>query len=137
MHVISDKILSPSKGSIQSYEVISPKKLNAEEHGDVFFCGMPFYGEAMYMRNMEISFFVVCPLRNCECKAPKIGMNCNQSLIILFTFDSSRFSGQTSRIYTGIPKKDIPMFHAKKGIAMLRKRFLSPITLKRSAGVIC
>jgi hypothetical protein len=28
-----------------------------EEHGDVF--------------------FIVCPLCNCECKAPKIGMNCN------------------------------------------------------------
>jgi len=75
---------------------------------------MPFYGEAMHMRNMGMSFFVVCPLRNCECKAPKIGMNCNQSLKILFPFDSSRFSGQLSRIYKGIPKKDIPMFHAKK-----------------------
>jgi hypothetical protein len=32
---------------------------------------------------------------------------------------SSRFSGQTSRIYTGIPKKDISMFHAKKDIAVL------------------
>jgi hypothetical protein len=57
--------------------------------------------------NMEMSFFVVCPLCNCECKAPKIGMNCNKSLTILFAFDSSRFSGQISRIYTGIPKKDI------------------------------
>jgi hypothetical protein len=56
-----------------------------EEHGDVL--------------------FVVCPLRNCECKAPKIGMNCNQSLTILFPFDSSRFSGQISRIYKGIPQK--------------------------------
>ena len=74
-------------------------------------------------------------------------MNCNQSLTILFPFDSSRFSGQISRIYKGIPKKDIPMFLicitslqkgiTKKGIAMLRKRFLSPITLKRSLGVIC
>jgi len=53
--------------------------------------------------NMEMSFFVVCPLRNCECKAPKIGMNCNQSLIILFPFDSSRFSGQLSRIYKACP----------------------------------
>ena len=61
-----------------------------------------------------MSFFVVCPLRNCECKAPKIEMNCNQSLIILFPFDSSRFSGQTSRIYEGIPKKDISMFYVKK-----------------------
>jgi hypothetical protein len=75
---------------------------------------MPFYGEAMHMRNMEMSFFVVCPLRNCECKAPKIGMNCNQSLIIISPFDSSRFSGQTPRIYKGIPKKDISMFHVKK-----------------------
>jgi len=61
-----------------------------------------------------MSFFVVCPLRNCECKVPKIGMNCNQSLKILFPFDSSRFSGQLSRIYKGIPKKDIFMFHEKK-----------------------
>jgi len=59
----------------------------------------------MHMRNMEMSFFVVCPLRNCECKAPKSGMNCNQSLTILFPFDSSRFSGHISRIYKGIPKK--------------------------------
>ena len=57
----------------------------------------------MYMRNMGMSFFVVCPLRNCECKAPKIRMNCNQSLTILFPFDSSRFSGQTSRIYKACP----------------------------------
>jgi len=98
---------------------------------------MPFYGEVMHIRNMEMSFFVVCPLRNCECKAPKIGMNCNQSLTIRFPFDSSRFSGQLSRIYKGIPKKGISMFHEKKGISMLRKRFLSPIALKRSAGVIC
>jgi len=66
-----------------------------------------------------MSFFVLCPLRNCECKAPKIGMNCNQSLTILFPFDSSRFSGQISRIYKGIPKKDISMFHEKKDISML------------------
>jgi len=58
---------------------------------------------------MEVSFFVVCPLRNCECKAPKIGMNCNQSLTILFPFDSSRFSGQISRISKGITKKDTSM----------------------------
>ena len=80
---------------------------------------MPSCGEAMHMRNMGMSFFVVCPLRNCECKAPKIGMNCNQSLKILFPFDSSRFSGQLSRIYKGIPKKDISMFHAKKDISVL------------------
>jgi hypothetical protein len=57
----------------------------------------------MHMRNMGMSFFVVCPLRHCECKAPKIGMNCNQSLTILFPFDSSRFSGQLSRIYKACP----------------------------------
>jgi hypothetical protein len=49
----------------------------------------------------------------------KIGMNCNESLIILFPFDSSRFSGQTSRICMGIPKKDISMFHVKKDISRL------------------
>jgi hypothetical protein len=64
---------------------------------------MHFYGEAIRVRNMGMSFFVVCPLGNCECKAPKIGMNCNQSLIILFLFDSSRFSGQLSRIYKACP----------------------------------
>jgi len=57
----------------------------------------------MHMRSMEMSFFVVCPLRNCECKAPKIGMNCNQSFIILFPFDSPRFSGHISRIYKACP----------------------------------
>jgi hypothetical protein len=72
---------------------------------EVSFFVMPFYGEVMHMRNMEMSFFPVCPFHNCECKAPKIGMNCNQSLIILFLFDSSRFSGQTSRIYKGIQEK--------------------------------
>jgi hypothetical protein len=41
--------------------------------------------------------------------APKMGMNCNQSLTILFPFDSSRFSGQISRINKGITKKDISM----------------------------
>ena len=68
----------------------------------------------MHMRNMGMSFFIVCPLRNCECKSPKIGMNCNQSLTILFPFDSSRFSGHISRLYKGIPKKDISMFHVKR-----------------------
>jgi len=91
----------------------------------------------MHMRNMGMSFFVVCPLRNCECKASKIGMNCNQSLIILFPFDSSRFSGQISRIYMGIPKKDISMFHAKKDISELKAKFLLFLTLKRSFGVVC
>jgi hypothetical protein len=66
-------------------------------------------GERNLFHSMEMSFFVVCPFRNCECKAPKIGMNCNESLIILSPFDSSQFSGQTPRIYKGIPKKDIPM----------------------------
>jgi hypothetical protein len=61
-----------------------------------------------------MSFFVICPFRNPEFEVPKIGMDCNQSLIILFPFDSSRFSKHISRIYTSIPKKDIPMFQAKK-----------------------
>jgi len=65
--------------------------------------------ERNLLLSMEMSFFVVCPLHSCECKAPKIGMNCNQSLIILFPFDSSRFSGQISSIYKGITKKDISM----------------------------
>jgi hypothetical protein len=79
-------------------------------------------------KSMGMSFFVVCPLRNCECKAPKIGMNCNHSLTILFPFDSSRFSGQISSIYKGITKKDISMLNVK---------FLSCISLKRSVGVTC
>jgi hypothetical protein len=66
-------------------------------------------GEKNFLLSMEMSFFVVCPLCNCECKAPDIGMNCNQSLTILFPFDSSRFSGQIARISKGITKKDIPM----------------------------
>jgi len=96
----------------------SPKKLNAKEHGDVFFCYSLLRRSNAYEEHGDVSF-VVCPLRNCECKAPKIGMNCNQSLTILFPFYSSLFSGQISRIYRGIPKKDISMFHAKKGIAIL------------------
>jgi hypothetical protein len=93
---------------------------------------MPFYGEAMHMRNMGMSFFVVCPLRNCECKAPKIGMNCNQSLKILFPFDSSRFSGQISRIYKGIPKKDISiLFPYSVSQEIQRKKFdFSPFPIK-------
>ena len=79
----------------------------------------------MHVKNMGMSFFVVCTLRNCECKAPKIGMNCNHNLKLLFPFDSSQFSGQLSRIYRGIPKKDISMFHAKKDISMLIKSFFS------------
>jgi hypothetical protein len=43
-------------------------------------------------------------------------------LIILSPFDSSRFSGQTSRTCKGIPKKDISMFHEKKDISMLSKK---------------
>jgi hypothetical protein len=70
---------------------------------EMSFFVMPFCREAMHMRNMGMSFFVVCPVRNCECKAPKIGMNCNQSLIIPFPLDSSRFSGQTSRVYKACP----------------------------------
>jgi len=64
---------------------------------------MPFCGKAMHMRNMGMSFFVVCPFRNCECKAPKIGMNCNHNLKLLFPFDSSQFSGQLARIYKACP----------------------------------
>jgi hypothetical protein len=62
-------------------------------------------------KSMEMSFFIVCFLRNCEFKAPKIGLNCNQSLTILFPFDSSRFSGHISSVYTGIQKKTSPYFH--------------------------
>jgi len=76
----------------------------------------------MHMRNMGMSFFVVCPLRNCECKAPKIGMNCNQSLTILFPFDSSRFSGQLSRIYKACPPR--PETGTGSGGATLRITFL-------------
>jgi len=77
--------------------------------------------ERNFTLSMEMSFFVVCPLRNCECKTPKIGMNCNQSLTILFPFDSSRFSGQISRISKGITKKDISMLFC---IEFLRRLFL-------------
>jgi len=83
---------------------------------------MPFYGEAMHMRNMGMSFFVVCPLRNCECKALKIGMNCNQSLKILFPFDSSRFSGHISRIYKACPPR--PETGTGSGGATFRITFL-------------
>jgi len=79
-------------------------------------------GERNLLLGMGMSFFVVCPLSNCECKAPKIGMNCNQSLTILFPFDSSRFSGQISRISKGITKKDISMLFC---IEFLRRVFFS------------
>jgi hypothetical protein len=62
-------------------------------------------GERNLLLSKEMSFFVVCPLRNCGCKAPKIGMNCNQSLTILFPFDSSRFTGHISRIYKACPPR--------------------------------
>ena len=89
---------------------ISPEKLNMEKSMEMsFFYLMPFCGEAMHMRNMGMSFFVVCPLGNCECKTPKIGMNCNQSLKILFPFDSSQFSGQISRIYKACPGATLRM----------------------------
>ena len=79
-----------------------------------------------------MSFFVVCPLGNCECKAPKIGMNClsvlssrpkgNQSLKILFPFDSSRFSGQISIVYKACPPR--PETGTGSGGATLRITFL-------------
>ena len=55
--------------------------------------------------NMGMSFFVVCPLRNCECNAPKIGMNRTEIVLSSSSCNSSRFSGQTSRIYKGIQQK--------------------------------
>ena len=73
-----------------------------EEHGDIF--------------------FVVCPLRSCECKAPKIGMNCNESFTILFPFDSSRFSGHISRIYKACPPR--PETGTGSGGATFRITFL-------------
>ena len=76
----------------------------------------------MHVKNMGKSFFVVCPLRNCECKVPKIGMNCNQSLTILFPFDSSRFSGQLSRIYKACPPR--PETGTGSGGATFRITFL-------------
>jgi hypothetical protein len=71
---------------------------------------------------MEMSFFVVCPLCNCECKAPKIGMNCNQGLTILCPFDSSQFSGHISRIYKACPPR--PETGTGSGGATLRITFL-------------
>ena len=89
---------------------------------EMSFFVMPFYGEVMHIRNMEMSFFVVCPFRNCECKAPKIRMNCNQSLKILFPFDSSRFSGHISRISKACPPR--PETGTGSGGATFRITFL-------------
>ena len=72
----------------------------------------------MNVRNRGMSFFTICPLNKLDCKVPKNGMNCNQSMNILCGFDSSRFSGQLSKHNKGIAKKDIPMFHAKIDIPM-------------------
>jgi hypothetical protein len=101
-------------------------------------------------------FFVVCPYILLVV-APKIGMNRTEIILSSSGCNSSRFSGPCTRSYVkGIPqkrhlhvphmhhfsvkghtKKDISMFHAKKDIPMFSKGFLSPITLKLSAGVIC
>jgi hypothetical protein len=91
---------------------LTSAKLNMEEYGDAFLSHLLLRRSDAYEEHGDV-FFVVCPLSNCECMAPKIGMNCNQSLILLSPFDSSQFSGQTSRIYKSMPKKDIPELKIK------------------------
>jgi hypothetical protein len=66
-------------------------------------------GERNLLLSMEMSFFVVCPLSNCECKAPKIGMNRTGIVLSSSGCNSSRFSRQISRVCKGITKKDISM----------------------------
>jgi hypothetical protein len=57
-------------------------------------------------------FFAVCPYTILDCKVPKNGMNCTNSLSVVCGVDSSRFSGQLSKHHRGIEKKDatIPVY---------------------------
>ena len=52
---------------------------------------------SFFAGNRGMSFFAICPLNKGDCKVPKNGMNCNQSMNIVCGFDSSRFSGQLSK----------------------------------------
>jgi hypothetical protein len=97
--------------------------------------------------NMGMSFFIVCPFIFLVF-APKIGMNRTEIILSSSSCNSSRFSGPFTHSYLkAYHKKRHPhvphmdRFSAKghdtkKVISMLRKRFLSPMTMKRSAGVI-
>jgi len=84
---------------------------------------MSFFGMPLYTLDM-------CPENRDESKGNSIVRLWLQFIPIFGALHSQLRKGHTT-------KKDIPMFHAKKDISMLSKRFLSPITLKRSAGVIC
>jgi hypothetical protein len=98
---------------------------------------MPFFGEAMHMRNMEMSFFGmpvyildVCPENRDESKGNSIIKLWLQFIPIFGALHSHLRKGHTT-------KKDIPMFHAKKEISMVNKRFLSLIAMRRSVWIIC
>jgi len=58
---------------------------------------------------MGMSFFALCPFNKRHCTVPKNGMNCDQPMKVVCGVDSSGFSGQMSKLYKGIAKKDIPM----------------------------
>jgi len=79
-------------------------------------------------KSMEMSFFVmpldildICPENRDESNGNSIVRLWLQFIPIFGALHSQLRKGHTT----------------KKDISMLRKRFLSPITLKRSAGVIC
>jgi hypothetical protein len=80
---------------------------------------MPFYGEAMHKRNMEMSFFGmpvyildVCPENRDESNGDSIIKLSLQFIPIFGVLHSQLRKGHTT-------KKDISMFHEKKDITIL------------------
>ena len=84
----------------------------------------------MYMKSMGMSFFISCPVTGGLSVPRKSGHTCNADLnIIPHGARCPDLSGTGTALLIGHEiKKDIPMFG---------KRLLSPLTLKRSAGVMC
>ena len=105
----------------------------------ISFYVMPFYGEAMHMRNMGMSFFVVCPYIFLIC-APKIGMNRRGIVLSSSGCNSSRFSGPCTHSYVkGIPqKKTSPCSMQKKTSPYSHKSFfLNNPAAKRRFQMLC
>jgi hypothetical protein len=85
---------------------------------------------AMSFFGMPVYILDICPENRDESNANSIVRLLLQFIPIFGALHSQLHKGHTT-------KKDISMFHAKKDISMLRKRFLSPITLKRNVRVSC
>jgi hypothetical protein len=107
-----------------------------QKHGDVFSCME--HGNVFFWYALTLYILDVCPENWDESKG--------NSIIKLWLQFIPIFGALHSQLRKGHTKKDISMFLicitspqkgiTKKDISMRRKRFLSPITLKRSAGVI-